>query len=799
MSKKKTKSKIQLSTVLKVFGIVLLIGIGITIGVLASISRTLPAWDTQQLSGAKTTLIYDDKGQAVSKLHAEENRTEVTIDKIPQDLINAFIATEDRDFYNHRGVNYKGIIRALVRNVQSGDLTGQGASTITQQLARNAFLGFEKKWDRKLKEVILAYKLESKYSKEEILTMYMNKIYFGAGAYGVQAAANTYFSKDVSELTLEECALIAGLVQSPSSYDPFQFYDRAKARQEIVLDSMQASNFIDYETAEKAKATELKLKKSVGSGDKYGFFVDAVIEEAISILTELGYEDPNNTIYRSGLKIYTTMDSGLQAHADELFKNQNNFPNQSVAGETIQAALVLLDHSNGEVKAIMGGRAYEQRRGFNRATNAYRQPGSAIKPLAVYAPALELNYMPYYVLDDSPISYKIGNDIWSPENYDKKYRGLITMRTAVQWSVNTYAIQLLDQIGIRNSFDFLSSMGFELIDKPGHNDLGLSPLALGSLTKGATPLQMAAGYGAIANKGVYAEPYFISKIIDDRGIEIYKRTPQYKRIMAEETAWLMSNMLQTVVTSGTGTNFNIPGVFTAGKTGTTEKYMDSWFAGFSSQYAGAVWMGYDKQHTMSYVYGGGYPAMLLRSMVQKGHAVNNPAPPQKPSDIITVTICKKSGKLPSDSCPDDQLITEFSHKNFVPTENCDLHQMVYVCPDTKKLAGKYCPNPQVWSMVKVGEDSVSPDRVPTEFCDIHNDVTIPGMFSKTVYICRDPSHGGQLYRANIPNATQKGGCPNHNLEEVILQPGEQIPYCNHPEHQIERKKPNEVLNSIIDR
>jgi len=798
--KKTTKKLLNLRNLIILIGLLFLIGFGAAVGVIAVAARNLPTWDPQQLSGANTTFLYDGEDRLVASLHAEENRTEVSLDKIPQDLINAFIATEDKDFYKHHGINFKGILRAIVRNVQSGDLTAQGASTITQQLARNAFLTLDKRWERKVKEMILSFKLEAKYSKDEILIMYLNKIPFGAGAYGVQAAANTYFNKDVSELTLEECALLAGLPQSPNAYNPFKYYDRAKARQHIVLNNMVNCNFIDQETADRAYETPLVFKKINNTNTKYGYFTDAVIEESLDILNDLKiFDDPDNAIYRAGLKIYTTMDSDLQEYAEEIYSNNANFPNQSQKGEQIESAMALIDHSNGEVKSIMGGRKYEHKRGFNRATSAYRQPGSSIKPISVYAPAVEDGYMPFYVLDDSPISFKIGTDVWSPQNYDGKYRGLITMRTAVQWSINTYAVQLLDQIGIRRSFDFARSLGLELVDTPGTNDLGLAPLALGGLTRGATPVQMAAAYGTFGNGGIYVKPHFIRKIVDAKGLEIYNFKPVYSRVMSEQTAWLMANMLQTVVNSGTGTNAKVPGVFTAGKTGTSEEYKDSWFCGFTPGYSVAVWMGYDREYTMNKVYGGGYPAAIFRLMLQKAHEKNNPPEKDMPGDIVQVTVCSKSGKLPSEICPEEQIISDYCTREAVPTETCDVHEQVFICPESGKLAGKYCPNPELRVMVKTRENSRDPDRIPSETCDIHTEFTISGLFSNEVYICKDPRHNGKLYRANIPNTMQSGGCPEEYLEKVILPPGQYLPYCPLEDHQVKNKNPKEIINDIINR
>ncbi len=767
-----------------------LIMTGVIIGVFVFAATNLPVWDPQQLSGANTTLLYDDQGKVMAGLHAEQNRTEIGLENIPQDLINAVLSIEDQDFYKHHGVNFKGIIRAVFRNLQSGDLTGQGASTITQQLARNAFLTSDKQLERKIKEVLLAFKLEANYSKDEILSMYLNKIYFGAGAYGVQAAASTYFGKDANALTLPESSLLAGLPQSPNGYNPFQYYDKAKARQRLVLDNMVRCGYIDQATADQAFETPLVFKKSTNTGTKYGYFIDAVIDEALGILNENKlYDNPNDAIYRSGLKIYTTMNANLESTMEEYYKDPAHFPSEHKGGDQIQSAMAVVDHSNGEVKCIMGGRSYEQKRGFNRATSAYRQPGSSIKPLAVYGPALQQGYMPFFPLNDAPLSIQVGNKVWSPENYDGNYRGLITMRTAVQYSINTYSVQMLDKLGIRRGFDFAKSLGLQLVDSPGVNDLALAPLSLGGLTHGATPVQMAAAYGAFANGGLYTKPHFITSIVDAEGVEIYKYKPEYRRVMSEQTAWLMSSMLQTVCNSGTGTKARVPGVVTAGKTGTSEEYKDSWFCGFTPGYSAAVWMGYDKEHTMNDIYGGGFPAQMFKAALTQAATISNPKPRSMPGNIVQVTVCGKSGKLPSDSCPQDGLITEYCLKDKVPTETCDAHKMVSICPESGKLAGKYCPNPELRSFV--------PDETPAEICDIHTEFNFPAMLNDEVYVCRDPRNKGKLYRANVPNPVQSGGCPQEYLEKVLLQPGQELPTCPLEDHQLKKKKAREVVDDII--
>lgn len=784
----------------RVVALLVMIGAGCMVGVLVYAATNLPVWDPHQLTGDKTTLIFDDTGTMITGLHAGENRTETTLDKIPPDLVNAFIATEDEHFYEHHGVNIKGIARAVIINLTSGDLMGQGASTITQQLARNAFLTFDKQWERKVKEVILAFKLESNYSKDEILTMYLNKINFGAGAYGVQAASRTYFGKDVEELTLPEASLLAGLPQSPNAYNPFQNYDRAKSRQRQVLDRMVTCGYINQATANVAYETPLEFNKLEGSDQLYGYYIDAVIEEALAIFKEHNFEgDPDDLIYRSGYQIYTSMDSELQAFAEELYANNANFPSESKGGQLLQSAMVLMDHSNGQVKAIMGGRNYEAKRGFNRATSAYRQPGSAIKPIAVYSPALENGFMPYYVLDDSPITYKSGDgSVWNPQNYDHQYRGLITMRTAVQYSINTYAVQMVDQVGIRTSFDFARSLGLDLVDTPGTNDLGLAPLSLGGLTHGATPLQMAGAYGAIGNGGVYMKPHFIERIVDDNGLVIYEFQRQDHRVMSAQTAWLMGNMMQSVVTSGTGTNAQVPGVFTAGKTGTSEEYKDSWFCGFTPGYSVAVWMGYDQEHTMSNIYGGGFPAKIFKNMLQKAHTKNNPPAKGMPGGIQQISVCSRSGLLPGDNCPPDQIITEYGRTDAAPTDICEVHEYLLICPESGKLAGRYCPSPEMRPVVKAREGSSAPDQIPTEQCDIHTGGTLHGLLDNEVWICLDPRHKGELKRAQNPGPLDTGGCPPEYMQRISLEPGQRIPQCDLDDHQVKRKKVRDVIDDLED-
>jgi penicillin-binding protein 1A len=625
-----------------------LVGVIIVLGFFGYAFMGMPTFDPQQLYGDNNTLLYDQDEQVFSSLHAVENRTDVKLEKIPSQLIEAFIATEDREFYNHHGINILGIARAGFTDIKSGDLTAQGASTITQQLARNSFLSTDKKVIRKLREIILALKLEHNYSKDEILEMYLNKVYFGAGAYGVQAAANTYFGKDVNQLNLAESTLIAGLVQSPDNYNPFAHLDKAQERQKIVLESMVSTGYIDEATAEKTSEVSIQLVKAQPATTQYGYFRDAVIEETIKILAGIpGYEDAENAVYTAGLKIYTAIDLPLQAYAEEFCTNANNFPSNNKDGQKVQVGMVILDNNSAAVKAVIGGREYLQQRGLNRATSAYRQPGSSIKPITVYTTALEKGFTPYTMLNDAPVSYKTVGGVWTPKNYDSVYRGYISMQTAIRYSVNSYAVQLMDKVGVHAGFDTAQSMGLSLIDSSDKNDLNLAALALGGLTKGVTPMQMAGAYCTFGNTGLYNRPHFIEKIVDSKGAVIYQFHYDPRRVMTEQTFWSMNDMLQAVVQSGTGTRAKVPNVSTAGKTGTTENLTDVWFCGVTPTYAGAVWMGYDDPgKKMVNVAGGGYPALMFKAMMQKAHQTDdtdNNVKWIRPSGIANYNIYSESG------------------------------------------------------------------------------------------------------------------------------------------------------------
>ncbi len=701
--KNKKKNTSIWRTILMIGAVLVLLG-ALGLGFLFLRAYTaLPPWDPEKLSSATNSLLYDAQENLIYELHSGENRREVTLDQVPEDLIQALLATEDRNFYSHHGIDIRGILRSLLANVTSREIT-QGASTITQQLARNSYLTLEKTMDRKLKEIILAFKIESSFSKDEILTFYLNKMNFGAGAYGVQAASYTYFGKDVSELNLPQCALLVGLLQAPSAYNPLLYYDKAKARQEIVLNNMAAVGYISEEEAQEAMAADLELLTEEESSAQnlqnsnlnasYGYYVDAVIEEAIEILSEeLNIDSPESAIYSGGLSIYTNLEPKIQNQMNAVYADDSYFQTITYQGLPVQSASVVVENTTGKVVALIGGREYQTARGFNRATQALRQPGSCIKPLTVYSPALESGVMPFQIYEDAPISYYLSDgSYWSPQNYDLTYRGYITMRTAVQWSVNTYAVQLLDDIGVRTGFDYGRSLGLPLVDTPGANELGLAPLAFGGLTHGVTPLQMAGAYAALGNQGIYNEPYLISRIYDEDGALIYSYEEHPSQVFSPETAWLMTSMLQTVTSSGTGTPGKVPNVPTAGKTGTSEEKSNAWFCGYTPKYACAVWFGFDEVHAMPGVYGSD-AARIFRSILTAAHEGIEAGSfdAYRPSDIISVSICRYDGKLIAANTPEDAIITEYCVSQYAPTEYSDAYVDVEVCANTNLLPSAYCP------------------------------------------------------------------------------------------------------------
>ena len=518
---------------------------------------------------------------------------------MPQNLQNAFIAAEDNRFYEHIGIDPIGIFRAIFANLTNRGIA-QGGSTITQQLAKNAFLSQEQTLKRKIQEAMLALEIEHKYSKKEILEMYMNQIYFGQGAYGIQTAAKTYFNKDVNELTLTQCAMLAGLPKSPNYYSPFNNLNEAKKRKNVVLDQMVKYGYVSAAEAEDAKNQDLGLSKSHQSkeADEYASFIDYVSQQVAK-----KYGD--DALYKEGLKIYTTMDVDKQHAAVRAMRNlPNNYTDENGLTQP-QAAIVSIDPKTGHILAMVGGRGQDS---FNRASMAVRQPGSAFKPF-VYLTALQHDMTPDTTMDDQPVTY----GSWSPKNAGGSYSGTMTLSDALAHSVNTIAVQLADKVGTKNIIANAKKMGITTLDAKDDN----LAMALGGLTKGVTPLEMASAYGTFANKGVHVKPTAIVKILDRDGNVLEDASTLEKeetktRVMSEREAYEMTTMLEGVIDHGTGTAAAI-GRPAAGKTGTTDDNKDAWFVGYTPDIVTAVWIGDDTgSHSLGEIYGGTIPAEIWK-------------------------------------------------------------------------------------------------------------------------------------------------------------------------------------------
>ena len=592
----RTKKKGPFRSIRVMAALVLVIIAGLMFGYIFAAYQSLPEVGNN-MRPAVSSQVFDSQGKLITTLHSDQNRLPIDINKVPKNLQNAFIAAEDNRFYDHIGVDPIGILRAVVTNLTNRGIA-QGGSTITQQLAKNAFLSQDQTLKRKIQEAILALELERKYSKKEILEMYMNQIYFGRGAYGIQTAAHTYFGKDVGDLTLAECAMIAGLPKSPNYYS--SSVNEATARKNVVVGQMEKYGYITPSQAEEAKKSSLDIKQKSTSNttDETAYFIDYVTQE---IAQKYG----DDALYKDGLKIYTTLDTDKQHAAVQAMRHLPETHTDDQGLTQPQGAIISIDPKTGHILAMVGGRGQDS---FNRASMAVRQPGSAFKPF-VYMTAMEHGMTPDTIMEDKKVEY--GG--WSPHNADNTYQGRMPLWKALALSVNTVAVQLADKVGPSNVIANAKKLGITtLVEDGSPNDDNLASAALGGLTKGVTPLEMAAAYGAFANKGVYIKPTAIVKILDRNGnvLEDNSSDVQKTQVMSEKTAYEMTSMLEGVITRGTGTAASI-GRPAAGKTGTTDDNHDAWFIGYTPDIVTAVWVGDDTgSQSLGEIYGGTVPAQI---------------------------------------------------------------------------------------------------------------------------------------------------------------------------------------------
>lgn len=586
--------------------VVLVMLTGIGCGFLTASMNTRPNL-AEDLTPSASSQIYDINGNEIANIHATENRMPVKISQIPKDLQNAFIAVEDARFYEHSGIDPRGILRALWANISGGEVS-EGGSTITQQLAKNAYLTPERTIKRKIQEMFLALQLEREYTKQEILEFYLNQIYFGQGAYGVEAAAKTYFDKDVSALTLNECAMLAGIPKSPNYYSPFNNLEAARARRATVLEQMAKYHYISDSEASRLKKEDLRLARPQAGGvTEAAYFIDYVVQ---GLIDKYGAD----AVYKSGLKIYTTIDMDMQRAAEAAMKMLPTFETDKNGLAQPQGALVAIDPHTGQIKAMVGGRGTDQ---FNRATMAERQPGSAFKPF-VFAAALENRFTPNTIIEDSPIM--VGD--WEPMNYNRNFNGKVTLRYVAEQSLNVPTVKIAQKIGMDKPIYYAQEMGVStfVLDGP-TNDRGLAT-SLGGLTRGVTPLELTSAYGTFANQGIHVEPTAIIKVLDRNGKVLEQAKPKQKNVISEASANDLTSMLQGVIARGTGTGAAIDRP-AAGKTGTTSDYCDAWFVGYTTDLVAGVWIGCDDNSDLDGMTGGNLPASVWQAFMEKA-TVNMP-------------------------------------------------------------------------------------------------------------------------------------------------------------------------------
>ena len=555
-------------------------------------------FELQRITGCdRSSVIYDINDVEILRLHGAEDRTWVSIDSLPEHLLYAFISAEDARFYDHEGIDIIRIAGAVIADIKAGEYV-QGASTISQQLIKLSHLTSEKTISRKAEEAVLAYQMERICTKGDILEMYLNYVYFGGGYYGVEAAALGYFGVHASELTLSQSAMLAGILKSPGSYAPHLDYEASVGRRDTVLMLMDQYGYISDAERETASAERPKILH--GQISEYsGYYTDAVIKSAANVLGIT-----MDQLLRGGYHIYSAMDTQLQLYCESLFENDSLFP-----AEDSEGAMVVQRHDEGLISAMVGGRAHSGSMGFNRATDIRRQPGSVIKPIISYAPAFE--YLGYTAADMILDEETVFAD-YTPSNFAGKYYGWVTMREAVSKSLNVPAVKVMSEVGVERAKAFAVSCGIEFDSR----DDSLA-LALGGFTYGVSPLQIAGAYSCFASGGEYNTPSLIRRITDSEGNVLYEYTPQRSRVMSEENAYILTSILKSVVSEGTGHRLNTLDIPIAGKTGTvgtSDGNRDAWMVGYTPDYTAAVWMGYDNDKLgilPAEVTGGTYPAVML--------------------------------------------------------------------------------------------------------------------------------------------------------------------------------------------
>ena len=757
----------------RILAVLILVGglalVGAVAGIAKGYMETAPTLDLAALDEqAQTSFIYDKNGNLITEYKGIENRVMVSIEAMPKYLQQAFVAVEDARFYTHSGVDLKRIIGAFVSNLTSSST--QGGSTITQQLIKNTLLSSEQSYKRKIQEAYLALQLETEYTKDEILECYLNTIWLGESYYGVQTAAEGYFGKQLSELTLRECAILAGTCNSPYYYNPRRnFYTREKEgvdypaitnnRTDYVLRCMYENQFITYEQYQEAlnpaTANVLRNDPYTGGGMyPYAHYVEYAVDEVIDIFLKMR-NLPNTSENRSameselrtgGYRVQLAIDPEIQQTVQDTISSWTKYPSLRDPSDKVirssngdgtytelvqpQAAAVVIDYRTGEIKAIIGSRNEPTaKKTLNRATDMKMPVGSSIKPISVYAPAIEMGASPASVVSNMPLPIpgwkdKDGKDTW-PQNYGGSYyAGPQTLRQALVNSHNTAAAQtLLTMVGVQNSVNYLNRMGID------NNHIDATPFGLSLGSSGITPMQMTVAFGVLANGGVYQQPISVLGISDSEGRVVWDghANQERTRVFSESTAYLVVGMLKDAVKSGTGTNGKISGQTVAGKTGTNSDQKGVFFSGMTGYYASSIWIGHDNYTALSSkTTGSSAAAPLWQAYMKKIHQglSNREIMSGDPEDydLQKVTTCAVSGQLATSACRSDVMgygtVTDYWAYGTAPTVECQMHLKQRICADSGMAASPYCTNVQEKGVITIPYGHPLYDFIGTQYEDV---------------------------------------------------------------------------------
>lgn len=676
-----------------------------------------PPFDPSRLATVETSYLYDSNGNEIAALHEEQNRVAVGLNEIPRHVQDAFISIEDERFFNHFGFDLTGSLRAAYVNFKAGEIV-QGASTITQQLAQNAFLTTDKTYRRKIQEIWLALQLERNYGKEEILEMYLNRIYFGNGAYGVEAAAQTYFDKSVGNLSIGEAAMLAGAVRSPNYYNPFDNLLEAEARMWVVLANMERLGLISERQHREALAEQISYALPKDPDYAYPYFVDYVVHhELIRILSAMPAigtrHEAYQAIYNGGLRVYTTLEPDLQEHVEGVLARTDLYPStiyvdlpavrEAVSGLPTgrdltraqiqeltleeggvaqpQAAIVVADPVTGRIKALGGGRSYRKKVDEILRFTVLRQPGSAIKPIITYAPAFNEGVLAGAgsTLDDSPFT---GPQGWQPKNFDNRFRGMISAREALYFSYNVPAVRAFQALTPRVGVHYAQQMGITSFAPEEIDNLSLT---LGGFTYGVSAIEMAQAYGVLANSGVKVDLHTVEKIVDSNGVIIYEQKINPQQVISPQAAFLVNDILQDFVRKYLGRALQIDRAVAA-KTGTTENWKDVYLVAYTPNLVASFWMGFDEPKMGGIQQGWRYSTAFLREVFLEAFKNLEIRDFIRPDGIVRMEVCSISGLRPNELCRAAGTVnTDYFISRYAPNWICDFHEELLPLPDEEPL------------------------------------------------------------------------------------------------------------------